>query len=134
VSELGKSQKFENPDVEKMVLDILKNSPEAPTVGWIAEKLDCCWSTAKILLIDMVRKGKIKIVKTSIGYVFTLNEETKDTPNQPIIPELKKPARCRSCRFYNRFRRACKIDQHPTSADTQSCSQAINIAERRRAY
>lgn len=65
------SKRYNNPETEKLVLELLASENPA-SVGWIAEKLDCCWSTAKILLLDMARRGLLEKKETSIGYFFTI--------------------------------------------------------------
>ncbi|MCW4019180.1 MAG: hypothetical protein NWF00_10980 [Candidatus Bathyarchaeota archaeon] len=75
-------------DNEKRIIELLSSGKYA-TVGWIAGKLGVCWSTAKIILLDMAAQGKLNVTRTSFGYIFTIKIEvdevalgsTADYPN-----------------------------------------------------
>ncbi len=80
---MSEQKKFENPDVEKQVLELLASNGFSASCGWIAKKLDICWVTAKMLLLDMARQGKLKMTRTSIGYVFSLpDSQVQPTPTE----------------------------------------------------
>jgi hypothetical protein len=82
------TQKIENSEKENHILDLLRTGTPANT-GWIAEKIGCCWSTAKILLLDMVRQGKITVIRTSVGYIFSLPENTPNPEGASPIESAK---------------------------------------------
>lgn len=74
------TKRYGNPETEKLVLELL-SSGNPVSVGWLAEKLDCCWSTAKILLLDMARRGLLEKKETTIGYFFIIPQKSDDPSN-----------------------------------------------------
>lgn len=90
-----RAQKFENPEVEKRILELLRIGQLAST-GWIAQQLGCCWSTARIVLLDLARQNKLKMIHTSIGILFAVpdNQEGEEAPApKPETSPLENPVK-----------------------------------------
>lgn len=71
-------QKVDNPQVEIQVVELLKNTPMAVSIDFVAHNLRIHWTTARGLLLNMALKGKIKAVKTTKSFIFTLPQGAKE--------------------------------------------------------
>lgn len=73
-------QKFNNPEVEKQILDLLEETLIPCSVDYVAQHFDLAWGTARAILLDLAVRGKIKTQKTTKSLIFWI-EKKKEVPS-----------------------------------------------------
>lgn len=64
--------KFNNPQIEKQILEILSECKIPVSIDYVAQHLRISWGTARAILLDMTVEGKLKSQKTTKGLIFEL--------------------------------------------------------------
>lgn len=67
--------KFNNPDIEKKVLNILREANMPASVDYVANHLKISWGTARAILLDLALEGKIRAEKTTKSLIFSVSKE-----------------------------------------------------------
>lgn len=70
------NSKFDNPEVEKQVRQLLQNRSEPASIDLVAYHLKIGWGTARSTLLNMALKGDIKFLKTSKSFIFWIPKES----------------------------------------------------------
>ena len=65
--------KFNNPEVESQILDLLYEAKIPVSIDYVANHLEIAWGTARAILLDMALEGKIKAEKTTKSLIFSLS-------------------------------------------------------------
>jgi len=74
--------KFGNEQVEKQVVELLKRTPTAVSIDYVAYHLNIAWATARGLLLNMVINGKVQSEKTTKSLIFRLPLDKKEASIQ----------------------------------------------------
>lgn len=69
--------KVGNQQIEQEVLKILADAKISVSTSFLAKKLNMGWGTARAVLLDMVIKGKVKMISTNITPLFYIDKERK---------------------------------------------------------
>jgi hypothetical protein len=67
-------RKFEDPKIEKQILNLLHETAKPTTTDYVATNLKISWSTARMMLLSMALHGKIAILETTNSCVFLLKK------------------------------------------------------------
>jgi hypothetical protein len=71
------NSKFDSPEVEKQVRQLLQNRSEPASIDLVAYHLKISWGTARSTLMNMALKDEIKFLKTSKSFIFWLPKAVK---------------------------------------------------------
>lgn len=67
--------KFGNPDIQKNVVDLLRETKIPVSVEFVAQKLNIGWGTARAILLNLAVQGKIRVQKTTKSMIFSAYKE-----------------------------------------------------------
>ena len=85
-------RKFEDPKIEKQILNLLHETAKPTTTDYVATNLKISWSTARMMLLSMVLHGKIAILETTNSSVFLLKKnEASPALNQEASKDNSPP-------------------------------------------
>jgi len=68
-------QKVGNVQVENEAIQLMKKTPMAVSVDFVAFHLKMSWPTARGLLLNMALNKKVEVEKTTKSYIFRLPKE-----------------------------------------------------------
>jgi len=66
--------KFDNPNIQSDVVDLLRSIGIPVSVEFVARKLGVGWGTARAILLNLTCQGRIKMKKTTKSMIFSTNE------------------------------------------------------------
>jgi hypothetical protein len=62
-------RKLQDPNVRRRVVEVIsRNGPSE--VQSVANELHVTWSTARAILLDLVLEGRLRVMRTTGGFVF----------------------------------------------------------------
>ena len=63
-----------SPEVERKALEHIREAGMPVSVDYVARSLGVSWQTARTILLYLVIKGKLKMMDTTKGPVFIIEE------------------------------------------------------------
>jgi predicted ArsR family transcriptional regulator len=67
-----KNPLIEDAGLEKRALEIIVNAGMPVSIDYVAYNLKTTWPTARALLFKLASQGKVKAVKTTKSWIFTI--------------------------------------------------------------
>ncbi|MFB0501094.1 MAG: hypothetical protein ACETVP_01350 [Candidatus Bathyarchaeia archaeon] len=68
-------QKFNNPEVEQRIIDLLEETSIPCSIEYVAQRFDLAWGTARAILLDLAVRGQVKIQKTTKSLIFWVEKK-----------------------------------------------------------
>ena len=67
--------KFDNPDIQNHVVDLMAETDMPVSVEFVAQSLSMGWGTARAILLNLAVQGRIKVEKTTKSLIFSLKQK-----------------------------------------------------------
>ena len=82
----NRKRKLQDSHVREHTIELVKANG-ACEIQFVANQQKMAWSTARALLLDLVREGKLRIMRTTGGFIFLPLIGDEDTPGAAQVKQ-----------------------------------------------
>lgn len=82
---------YDDPSVQKKALDIIQETKMPVSIDFVAFQCHISWVTARALLSQLVAEGRLRMAKTTKGWIFFINQEGMALGALPTPNSLQEP-------------------------------------------
>ena len=72
-------QKFNNPKLEKEIIELLKETKIPSSIDYVAQHFNLAWGTARAILLNLAVCGKVRAQKTTKSLIFWVEKDNGET-------------------------------------------------------